>query len=785
MKNNYEILAPAGSFDTLVAAISAGAHALYLGGEKFSARKKAKNFSMEELEKVVKYAHLRGVKIYLTANILIDNGEMDEAIDFIEGLYDLKVDALIVQDLGLAKNIKDYFPDFEIHASTQMAINNFYGAKFLESFGFSRVVLARETPLYELDLIKKGTNLEIETFIHGALCVSYSGECLMSSMIGAKSGNRGECAQACRKSYEIISKEGKILGGKKYYLSPRDLNTLDEIKDMISHGAYSLKIEGRMKRPEYVYEIVKAYKKSLDDKLTSEDKEDVKQIFNRDFTKGLFYGDFGKSFVSENRPDNRGIEIGEVLGRLGKNYRIKFFQDIKIGDGLEFKGEGKSFGLKSEKFYEKNKVHLFYSREKILFPSIINRTLSIDLEEKISNEIKDNEFSLDLNIFISLKRGERAFVRGESSGFFAEVYSDEFVEDAQKAALDRDKVFESINKLGDTVFKINNFDAKLDKGIFLRTSSLNKMRRKLTSDLEEKLVAINRRKKPSKVKIVELEIREEQGILIELSKTDHLKYLKELKGNYHLIINYRDLKNLDLTNTNAREISIKFEKIYDSYELKNIYEDLKNYKIDGLFINNLSQIEIFRGLGLKMHADIGLNIFNSSAVSFLESHGFSSITLSPELNLRQIRKIAKSSKIKLNVISYGRVPVMTMEHCPYSLIKNCKDNFHCQDCSFKNYYLKDEKNVYFELIRTGHLSEILNSYPIFLDRELDQLKDLKIDPIIISDSFLDRVFNLYSLAYNEREWEKTKGIIKDRYKSLTKGHITRGILWIFPKFQKL
>ena len=193
MRNNYEILAPAGNYETFIVAISAGADAVYLGGQKFSARAKASNFSVDEIEKAVNYAHLRNKRVFVTVNILIADKEMDEAMDFVKSLYDIGVDALILQDIGFAMRIKKELKDFELHASTQMTINNYYGAKFLENLGFSRVVLARETPLYELELIKEKTNLEIEVFIHGALCVSYSGQCLMSSMIGGKSGNRGEC----------------------------------------------------------------------------------------------------------------------------------------------------------------------------------------------------------------------------------------------------------------------------------------------------------------------------------------------------------------------------------------------------------------------------------------------------------------------------------------------------------------------------------------------------------------------------------------------------------------
>ncbi|MFR4555228.1 MAG: peptidase U32 family protein, partial [Peptoniphilus sp.] len=232
-RNKYELLAPAGDMAALKAAVSAGANAIYLGYDEFSARAKAKNFNKEELEEAIEYAHLRGVEIYVTFNILIADFEVKRAMKSVKMLYDIGVDALILQDIGIAAKIREDFPDFELHASTQMAVNNYYGAKFLKDMGFSRVVLARETPIFEIEKIKE-LEIDVETFIHGALCVSYSGQCLMSSMIGGKSGNRGECAQACRRSYEIVDFDGKKLANRLYYLSPKDLNTLDDVAKIIN-----------------------------------------------------------------------------------------------------------------------------------------------------------------------------------------------------------------------------------------------------------------------------------------------------------------------------------------------------------------------------------------------------------------------------------------------------------------------------------------------------------------------------------------------------------------------
>lgn len=258
--NKFELLAPAGSYEAFLAAVENGADAVYLGGKLFNARANANNFSLVELKKIVDYAHLRDVKIHVTLNTLINNNEISDALDFAYDLYHIGVDAVIVQDLGLAKILHENIPALPLHASTQMSVYNLAGVEELKKLGFSRVVLARELSLNEIKYICDNTDMEIEIFIHGALCVCYSGQCLMSSMIGDRSGNRGKCAQPCRMIYELIKNEDSC--GKGYFLSPKDLCTIDYISNL--PNVTSLKIEGRMKSPEYVATVVSSYRKVLD-----------------------------------------------------------------------------------------------------------------------------------------------------------------------------------------------------------------------------------------------------------------------------------------------------------------------------------------------------------------------------------------------------------------------------------------------------------------------------------------------------------------------------------------
>lgn len=777
-KSKYELLAPAGDMAALRAAVSAGANAVYLGYAEFSARAKAKNFDKEELKTAINYAHLRDVKIYVTFNILIADFEIKRAMEIVKMLYEIGVDALILQDIGIASEIRKNFPDFEVHASTQMAVNNFYGAKFLKEMGFSRVVLARETPLFELEKIKE-LDIDVETFIHGALCVCYSGECLMSSMIGGKSGNRGECAQACRKSYEIIDFDKNKIGNRLYYISPKDLNTLDDVAKIINAGGYSLKIEGRMKNPEYVFTVVASYKKSLEDKLTLEDKKDTEQVFNRGFTKGLFNGDFGNDFISSDRPDNRGVEVGKVLEVSKNSAKIIFNEDVFEGDGLEFISNSGRFGMRSKNLYEANiprEIDLFKAP---IINSKINRTYSKKLYEKVDREIENIDYRRDLDVEVKIKIGEKPVINVKSVDLEASYELDRLVEVAKKSGLDRERVIENISKTGDSIFQVKNIELALDDNAFLPISAINELRREATKILENKILE-------SSVNRIEVENNLESKNFGEQNKDKRSKIkvffnkFKDLENSSlkdidEIIIRAKDLGKFN-EKYKDREVSIFLDKFYSYKELENLREYiLKNENVRGIWVNNLSEYYIFKDDDIEINGDIGLNVFNKFTLDFFKDLGFKSLTLSPELNSSQIQKIINKNDAEINVISYGRVPVMTMKHCPFSVIKNCRDEKSCPACKYKNYLLRDEKNVDFEVLRQNTFTEIFNSYPILLDGYVNKLLDNKISLFILADEFTDQVVRLYK-NYKEDDFRKIKNKLEDKYQQVTKGHINRGIV---------
>ncbi|HEY3423156.1 MAG TPA: peptidase U32 family protein, partial [Negativicutes bacterium] len=345
-----ELLAPVGNREALVAAVESGADAVYLAGKLFGARASATNFSEEELADAVRFVHLRGVLVYVTVNTLLDNTEIPVLIRYLQYLYQIGVDAIIVQDIGVAKIVRDMLPAMPVHASTQMTIHNLDGVEFLAEIGFERVVLARESSLADLKHICSNTTIEIESFVHGALCIGYSGQCLMSSLIGGRSGNRGRCAQPCRLPYTLVNKNGddvlKEAQAGEYLLSPKDFNTLELLPQMIEAGVNSLKIEGRMKRPEYVAVVVDTYRRAIDaylaDKhnyvVTQEDQKDLAQIFNRDFTTAYLEGKQGRNMMSDRRPNNRGVRIGRVISYdlNSQMVTLKLDEPLWVNDIVEF-----------------------------------------------------------------------------------------------------------------------------------------------------------------------------------------------------------------------------------------------------------------------------------------------------------------------------------------------------------------------------------------------------------------------------------------------------------------
>ena len=684
-----ELLAPVGNMECLKAAINAGCDAVYLSGKSFGARSFAGNFSKEELEIAINTCHLYGVKVYITVNTIIYDVEVDRFMEYIDYIHKLGVDAVIMQDIGMIDLVRKTYPNLEIHASTQANIHNLEAVKLCEELGIKRVVLARETPIELVREIKEKTNTEIEIFVHGALCMSYSGECLISALIGGRSGNRGTCAQICRQPYSLEI-DGKIVSKNEYLLSTKDLNTLDNIGQLIECGVNSLKIEGRMKRPEYVYLVTSMYRKAIDNyvkfkqtKITDSDIKELKKLFNRYFTKGFLFNEDNDNFTNPFRPNHLGIEIGKVLDYKNGQVIIKLKDDLNINDGIRIIDNTDTGSI----------VTLIYKNGSRVSKAIKGDIISIPYKEKVEkdsivlkttdyNQIKEieNKIKIDKKIKISgkciLKNGEPIKLIVSDSKNVVEKHSDYIIESAKTMETTTDRIEEQLIKLGDTVYEFDKLEIEKDSNIFVPVNALNELRREVIHILNKlRMYKPEYKKKNYYISVDNFKKENNKNVLI----STYEQYLN-VKDKYDII--YVDNEYV-------------FNRISDKkcvLKLPRINEHLKDYNTN-LLVSDLGSIYKYE----NVDADFSLNVTNSYSVAFLHSIGVKKVTLSHELNYKQISNLIKTYEAKFNkrpnveVIVNANIEAMV---CKYNLLKKYKvDEGYLID-RFKNKYkLKVKDNL--------------------------------------------------------------------------------------------
>ena len=774
-----ELLAPAGSIESLYAAINNGADAVYLGGSKFSARAYASNFDNETMKKAVDYCHSYGVKIYVTMNTLLKEKELNEAIKYVGYLYEIGVDALIVQDLGLVNLIQEKYSDFEIHASTQVTIHNGEGAIYFKEKGFTRIVLSRELSLEEIKHISKDLNIETEMFIHGALCVCYSGQCLMSSMIGGRSGNRGRCAQPCRMEYTLKSNN---MGEKKaYLLSPKDMCTIENIKDIIDSGAYSLKVEGRMKRPEYVAGVVENYRKAIDKEYynkkfnVQEGKKVLLQLFNREgFSTAYLRKNIGKDMMSYKFPKNTGVEIGKVLD----NGEVILKESLSLGDGIRFKDKGFTLSkiLKNKQEVKKaeigDRVTLFpkeYKKGEILYRTS-SKELFLSLEESIKPYMKKislrGEVDFKVNFKIKLK-----------TSFMGKIYEVEgdIVEKASNKPLDKERIINALKKSGEYPYKLENIEFSAFEEGFIKIASLNNLRRELFDKILKDVTSKYRRKRNIKEtlkKDINLKENKELSILYTCCTKEQLKALGELKVKNIGVdlslkskdrISLKDLeeyKDLNLYILTPEIIKEEFDLVVEEIEKASKY-------IKGVITSNAGIINKFKDK-LYLIGDYKLNIFNSKALEFYRED-LNNVSLSLELNRKEIKEIGDKRAALCGI--YGKTELMVSEYCPIgsSFGGKCKDKDCNGACMKDSFTLIDRMNEGFKVMTDKYCrSHILNSLPLNLIDEIKDLKAIGINEFRVD--FKDESENDVIEIVNE-----IKGVKKVEGKKFTKGHYKRGV----------
>lgn len=728
-----ELLSPVGDFECLKAAVQNGADAVYLGASSFSARASATNFDLSGLKDAIDYAKLRGVKVHLALNTLIKNDELNDAIELAKSAYEFGIDALIVQDYGLCSILRKHFPNLPIHASTQMSIHNLEGVEQLKSLGFSRVILSRELSLNELGFIKSNSDIELEVFIHGALCISYSGQCLLSSMIGGRSGNRGKCGQACRLPYNLISKSDKeICMDKGYILSPKDLCGLSFIPDLIKTGISSLKIEGRMKTPEYVATVTRIYRKYIDlaylDKdyiVKEQDLKDLLQVFNRGgFSNGHLSHTPNQKLVFKEKSNNMGIYIGNVANyNASKGYITLNLNDkLAIGDTISLEKETGKYNV-SELMINKKNIDCANTGEVVTIGrmkgnispgdkiyKLESKTL-IQLAKKSYN-IDNKKINLDCSIFI--KKDSPIYIKVSGpENLDLTIDSEILPSSAINNPITKERIISQFSKTGNTPFQFTEIEVNLDSDMYVNISDLNELRRYTLQKVQEKLISSYERSLNTGLPSVSFNTN--------LKKIGYKKVsllLNILDINY----NYSELENVDciyiplkyFVKTEYSNILKNLTTSFDTYIYmpniikpnyrnlltNNIDKALSEYDIKGFVLSNISNIKILEKY--KDHYEfIGnytLNILNNLAIEAYSNLGISNITLSPELDKENIIKIASNSKTKTELVVYGNTPVMTTGYCIFGKSNKCYPNCKAL-CKSKNvYYLKDRIGFYFRVI---------------------------------------------------------------------------------------
>lgn len=830
-----ELLAPVGNKEALIAAVEAGADAVYLAGKSFGARAYASNFADEELADAVRFSHLRNVLVYVTVNTLVDDSELPELVRYLRYLYEISVDAIIVQDVGVAKVAKEVVPSLPIHASTQMTIHNLEGVKLLTELGFKRIVLAREVSLSDIQTICEKTDTEIETFVHGALCISYSGQCLMSSMIGGRSGNRGRCAQPCRLPYTLIDdNNNEVLAGSdvgEYLLSPKDLNTLGLIPEFIQAGVKSFKIEGRMKRPEYVAVVVDTYRRAIDSYLASpgnyeidqQDIKDLAQIFNRDFTTAYLKGKQGHLMMSDRRPNNRGVRIGRVLqyDSRKKTVTIKLDEPLSQNDILDFwvKVGGRVSATVSKIIVDGQETTYAPARKEVVLPlsspvkanDRVFKVFDAKLMDRARGFFEHNEKTrIAINAEVKVSAGRPMIISlTDADGYNSKVSTEFIAEPALKRPLTVDTITKQIDRLGNTMFKLANLTCEIEDPVMVPLSEINDARRRAIKELEEARLAKFRRpllenddlnigfysqvntskvKKPAKpyltvnVDTVEKAIScLENGADIIMFGGDSYNHKATTDDDYKRVV--------ALAREKEKEVILSTPRIIKEWQKDAVRRNLELFKElepDAVSVLNIGTLELTRDLNLKLHGDYSLNIYNSAAVEFCQGLGFNSITLSPELTLSQVERIVGRSELLTECLVHGFMELMVTEYCTMGSYLGGLHKGQCnQACQRGQYMLKDRKGIKFPLVTDQYCRmHVLNSKELSMIPHTPKFGEIGVNRIRIEGKqgtveYIGKVTKLYRdiLDQGQKHPVFTNSGLLERYENdITRGHYFRGVL---------
>lgn len=741
-----ELLSPVGNFECLKAAVQNGADSVYFGGDIFSARAFAKNFSTRELKNVISYAKLRGVKTNLTLNTLIKNNEFSDALELAKSAYENGIDAIIVQDLGLAMKLIHTYPDLPIHGSTQMTVHNLNGALELQELGFKRVVLSRELSANEIAYICKNSDIEIECFIHGALCISYSGQCLFSSIIGGRSGNRGKCAGPCRLPFELLEDGKNINSG--YLLSTRDLCGLDYLPFLIEAGVTCFKIEGRMKSPEYVATVTRIYRKYIDlacsgnEYIVDEkDRKELLQMFNRGMSSaGHLSNEPNTKLVFKEKPNNMGLFLGIVQKYNPKKglITLKLNEPISIGDTISLEKETGSYTvselMKNEHNITQTEIGQIVTigrmKGKISSGDKIFKLSSKSLNQQAQESYEKENKKIPLNCKVTIQRNKPISINVSSNSSIP-VYKNLNVNclldfapvDAKNKPLNKDTVIQQISKTASTPYIFENISVLLDDNVFLpKLSILNELRRVALSEVERYVLKKISRVSPK----IELLNNKQSNYLFENSSINKDTSISLLLNVIHKDWNYSAIKGVSnvyiplkyFTNksyeTILKTLSKKFHiYIYMPTIVKGNYKNLfysnaksaiEKYNVSGFVISNICNIKLLNTLFKDIKKDFDIianytfNVFNNNSIEELKNLNISRFTISPELDKSTILELSKQNILPPELIVYGRTPLLNMNYCLLGETDLCYPNCKQRCQSSHVYELKDRLNMKFKIL---------------------------------------------------------------------------------------
>jgi len=791
-----EILSPAGSFGALYAAVNGGCDAVYLGGSLFNARMSADNFSDDDLLNAIDHCHLHGVKAYITVNTIYKNNELKQLFKFLEFAYREGADAFIFQDIGAAIKAREAFPNIEIHASTQMNTHSLACARFLKEAGFDRLILSRELNLAQIVNIAKNGNVETEIFVHGALCVGFSGQCLLSSFAGGRSGNRGRCAQPCRIKYKLCANGKEISEG--YLLSPKDMSAIYNLKEIAETGVSALKIEGRMKTPGYVYTVTSIYRKYLDmidSEIDKSDTDKLLQAFNRggSFNNGYLKSHSGLDMMSVLIPKNSGVFIGTVTHyeHQFKRVFIKAEKDLVPGDGLLIHTvEEPHVGFGVNVNVSVGEIVVFEAKGDILEGDKVYRTFDKKFVDEVKNVDKPKHPAIkriDLQVSVAAKVGSPMKIKIQNSRILIEVQG-EIVQPAKSAPLTAERLIAQINKTDTLPFNIEFTNCEIDDNIYMPISAVNEVRRNAFSKFsDELLVSYRRDEVVSNVSLDRVEsIACERRISVSVRTKEQLLACL-IKGVSRI---YADLsiKDIDYCANKVHELGIEFfislSRIDINDETADILPSLENTAIDGYLIRTYGQLNLLKSSSKIKVLDSSFNVLNSLSADCLLNFS-DEVTLSQELNLREISDINCK---KSEVIAYGRPALMTTQQCPVGLYAASKksDKF----CSLKGdsdgYVLKDDNGCEFPIITDCDkcFATIFGSDAMFLLNKAEDLQilnagGLRLDFTTETADEIKKIIECYIKALNGNNNDKEVIRLIEEYnikKLGNLGHFYKGII---------